>query len=109
VKAYAVTSSTRLAQLPNLPTLQEAGLKDVEVTVWHALYAPAGTPKPVIDRLHAALQKALADETILKRFTDLGTVTFPADQRSPAALSAYLKAQVARWAEVIKTSGIKPE
>jgi tripartite-type tricarboxylate transporter receptor subunit TctC len=109
IKAYAVTSKSRNEQLPKLPSMEEAGLKDFEVTVWHGLYAPANTPKPIIEKLNAALQKAVADPTILKRFTDLGTVVFPADQRSPTALNAYLKAQVAQWAEVIKSAGIKQE
>ena len=86
IKAYAVTASKRLEQLPKLPTLAEAGLPGFEVTVWHALYAPAGTPQPIVTKLNGALQKALADEAVLKRFADLGTLTFPSDQRSPAAL-----------------------
>ncbi len=109
IKAYAVTSAKRIDQLAKLPTLEELGMKGVEITVWHGLYAPAGTPKPIIDKLHAALQKALADDNIQKRFTDLGTLTFTADKRSPEALSAYLKSEVDRWGTAIKAAGIKPE
>ena len=109
IKAYAVTSANRIDQLAKLPTLEELGLKGVEITVWHGLYAPAGTPKPIVDKLHSALQKALADDNIQKRFTDLGTLAFAADKRSPEALSAYLKSEVDRWATAIKAAGVKPE
>ena len=77
--------------------------------MWHGLYAPAGTPKPIVDKLHSALQKALADDNIQKRFSDLGTLAFAADQRSPEALSAYLKSEVDRWGAAIKAAGFKPE
>ena len=76
--------------------LEELGLKGVEITVWHGPLRAGRTPKPIVDKLHSAFQKALADENILKRFTDLGTLTFPADKRSPEALSAYLKSEVER-------------
>jgi tripartite-type tricarboxylate transporter receptor subunit TctC len=109
VKGYAVTAGKRLEQVPSLPTMAEAGLPGFEVTVWHALYAPAGTPAPVVTRLHGALQAALADPTIQKRFTDLGTLLFPAEQRSPEALSAYLKAEVSRWGEAVAKAGVKGE
>lgn len=109
VKAYAVTSNKRIEQLPNLPTVVEAGIPGFEVTVWHGLYAPAGTPAPVVTKLHGALQTALADATIQKRFSDLGTLLFPADQRSPEALGAYLKGEVARWGEAVAKAGVKGE
>lgn len=109
VKAYAVTSSKRIEQLPNLPTVVEAGIPGFEVTVWHGLYAPAGMPAPVVAKLHGALQTALADATIQKRFSDLGTLLFPADQRSPEALGAYLKSEVARWSEAVTKAGVKAD
>jgi tripartite-type tricarboxylate transporter receptor subunit TctC len=109
VKAYAVTSGKRIEQLPNLPTVAETGIQGFEVTVWHGLFAPAGTPAPVVTKLHGALQTALADATIQKRFTDLGTLLFPAEQRSPEALGAYLKAEVARWGEAVTKAGVKGE
>jgi tripartite-type tricarboxylate transporter receptor subunit TctC len=77
VKVYGVTSAQRVASLPDIPTLQEQGLKGADVGIWHGLYAPKGTPKPVIDKLVAALQEALADPTVRQRFTDLGAVTWP--------------------------------
>lgn len=109
VKAFAVTAPRRIDQLPNLPTVTELGIADFDVAVWHALYAPAGTPKPVVDKLHGALQAALADATIQSRFTELGTVTFPADRRSPEALAAHLKSELARWNEAVTKAGVKAE
>lgn len=109
VKAYAVTAPRRIDQLPNLPTVAELGIDGFDVAVWHALYAPAGTPKPVVDKLHGALQAALADATIQTRFKELGTVLFPADRRSPDALAAHLKGELARWNEAITKAGVKAE
>jgi tripartite-type tricarboxylate transporter receptor subunit TctC len=105
VKAYAITSAQRVPSLPELPTLNEVGVKGAEVGIWHALYAPKGTPKPVVDRLVGAMQTALADETVNKRFADLGAVTYPKDKQTPAALQAHLKAEIAKWAPLIKNAG----
>jgi tripartite-type tricarboxylate transporter receptor subunit TctC len=108
VRAYAVTSTARVAQLPDLPTLQQAGLAGFEVTVWHALYAPRGTAEPVVQKLNQALEVALKDPQILARFADLGTVAFAEGQRGPAAARAQLEAEVAKWARVIREAGIPP-
>ncbi|HWA39406.1 MAG TPA: tripartite tricarboxylate transporter substrate binding protein BugD [Burkholderiales bacterium] len=105
VKVYGITSAKRVASLPDVPTLQEQGLKGADVGIWHALYAPKGTPKPVIDKLVGALQTALADETVNKRFADLGAVTFPKDKQTPAALQAHLKAEIEKWGPLIKKAG----
>ena len=75
IKVYGVTTKKRVASLPDVPTMDEAGLKGFEVSVWHALYAPKGTPKPVIDKLTKALQEALKDATVKQRFADLGDRT----------------------------------
>jgi tripartite-type tricarboxylate transporter receptor subunit TctC len=106
VKAYAVTSTKRVPSLKDLPTLQESGLKDFEVSVWHGLYAPKGTPKPIVDQLSAALRVALKDPTVTQRFADLGTEPEPADRATPAAHKAHLKAEVEKWAPVIKKAGV---
>jgi tripartite-type tricarboxylate transporter receptor subunit TctC len=105
VKVYGVTSAKRIASLPDVPTLEEQGLKGANIGIWHGLYAPKGTPKPVLDKLVASLQEALADEGVRKRFTDLGAVTYPKEQQTPAALEAHLKAEIEKWAPLIKKAG----
>ena len=76
------------------------------MTVWHGLYAPKGTPKPVIDKLVAALQASLKDPAVVKRFADLGTEPVSADKATPAALGAHLQAEIAKWAPIIKKAGV---
>jgi tripartite-type tricarboxylate transporter receptor subunit TctC len=105
VKAYGVTAPKRVASLPDLPTLQEQGLKGADVAIWHGLYAPKGTPKPVLDKLVSSMQEALKDPTVNQRFNDLGAITFPADKQTPAALQAHLKAEIDKWAPLIKKAG----
>ena len=105
VKVYGITSAQRVSSLPDVPTLQEQGLKGANVGIWHGLYAPKGTPKPVVDKLVSALQEALKDATVNQRFTELGAVTFPADKQTPAALQAHLKAEIDKWAPLIKKAG----
>jgi tripartite-type tricarboxylate transporter receptor subunit TctC len=105
VKAYAVTSPTRLSNLPNLPTVGEAGLPGLEVAVWHGIYAPKGTPKAAIDRLVTALQAALQDATVKARFADLGTEPVALAKATPDALRAHLKSEIDRWAPIIKAAG----
>ena len=106
VKVYGVTSKKRVPSLPEIPTLDEQGLKGFEVGIWHGLYAPKGTPKPVIDKLVAALQEAVKDETVKKRFADLGAEAYPADKATPAALGAHLKAEIDKWGPIIKKAGV---
>jgi tripartite-type tricarboxylate transporter receptor subunit TctC len=105
VKVYGVTSAKRVSTLPNVPTLQEGGLKGFEVGVWHGIYAPKGTPKPVVDRLVAALQAASKDPEFTKRMADLGATVYGADKMTPAAHAAHLKAEIERWAPIIKKAG----
>ena len=105
VKAYGLTAPKRVASLPDLPTLQEQGLKGADVAIWHALYAPKGTPKPVLDKLVSSMQQALKDPVVNQRFSELGAVTFPADKQTPAALQAHLKAEIDKWAPLIKKAG----
>jgi tripartite-type tricarboxylate transporter receptor subunit TctC len=105
VKAYGLTAPKRVGSLPDLPTLQEQGLKGADVAIWHGLYAPKGTPKPVLDKLVSSMQQALKDPTVNQRFAELGAVTFPADKQTPAALQAHLKAEIDKWAPLIKKAG----
>jgi len=105
VKAYAVTSAKRVPSLPNIPTMQEEGLKGFEVAIWHALYAPKGTPQPVIDTLVKANQAALKDPGVIKRFEDLGTEPVSPDKATPAYLQKFLAAEIAKWGPIIQKAG----
>ena len=105
VKAYAVTSPRRVPSLPDIPTLQELGLKGADVTIWHALYAPKDTPKPAIDKLVSSLQAALKDPVVNQRFAELGAVTVSPDRQNPEALHKFLKAEIDKWGPIIKKAG----
>lgn len=105
IKAYAVTTKTRVPSLSDLPTMDEAGIKGFEVAIWHGLYAPKGTPKAAIDKLVPALQAALKDPNVVQRFQELGTEPVAQDRATPAALGPFLKAEIEKWAPVIKAAG----
>jgi tripartite-type tricarboxylate transporter receptor subunit TctC len=105
VKVYGITSAQRVASLPDVPTLQEQGLKGADVGIWHGLYAPKGTPKPVLDKLVSSMQAALKEPEVRQRFTDLGALTYGPEKQTPAALEAHLKAEIAKWAPLIKKAG----
>ena len=106
IKVYAVTTKERVASLKEVPTAQEAGLPNFEVSVWHALYAPKGTPKPVVDRLTQALKVALKDKNVIDRFGDLGTAPVEEKRATPEALAAHLKAELEKWGPIIKKAGV---
>ncbi|HEV8390843.1 MAG TPA: tripartite tricarboxylate transporter substrate-binding protein [Dongiaceae bacterium] len=105
VKAYGVFADQRLGNLPDLPTVKEGGLDGLDFAIWHGLYAPAGTPEPIIDKLSEALKAALADPKVVQRFAELGTAPVPADKATPAALQAKLLAEIDRWKPVIEKAG----
>jgi tripartite-type tricarboxylate transporter receptor subunit TctC len=102
---YAVTTPKRVPSLPDVPTSAEAGLPTFQVTVWHGLYAPKGTPKAIIDRLDAALKVALKDPTLKQRFADLGTEPVADNLATPEALKAHLTSQIKLWDPIIKKAG----
>jgi tripartite-type tricarboxylate transporter receptor subunit TctC len=106
IKVYGVTTQKRIASLPNVPTMDEAGLKGFEVSVWHGLYAPKGTPKPVIDKLTSSLHVALKDDNVKLRFAELGTEPVAENRATPAALRAHLKAEIDKWTPIIKKAGV---
>jgi len=106
VKVYGVTSLKRLDALPNVPTLDEQGLKGFEVKVWHGLYTPKGTPAPVLDKLNVALRAALADPMVKTRLAELSSDIPPSDKITPAGLKNHLEAEIAKWGPVIKKAGI---
>lgn len=106
LKALGVSSPRRSPLVPDLPTIAEAGLPGYEISYWNAVYAPAGTPAPVIDRINALMQKAMTAETV-KRFVEQnGMEPFTC---TPAELASFQAAEYKRWGEVIKTAGIQPE
>lgn len=109
VRAYAVTSKTRLASAPDIPTVDEAGLPGFYMSIWHALWAPKGLPKDVSAKLVAAVREALADPAIRKRWDDLGQEVPPPEQQSPEALRAHHKAETDKWGPLIKQAGIKAQ
>lgn len=106
VKVYGVTTAARLASQPDIPTLDEQGLKGFNLVVWNGLYAPKGTPKPVLDKLVAALQTAVQDPLFKTRLGELGAEPVPLAKANPESLRALLKAEVEKWAPIIKSTGV---
>ena len=108
VIAYAVTTPKRLTTpvLKDLPTLQEVGLKGFEVTIWHGLYAPAGTPAEVLTKVNAALKVALKDADFLKKEEALGAVVVTDKRVEPAEHKKFVAAEIAKWSPIIKAAGV---
>lgn len=105
VKPIAVTVPVRAATLPKVPSSAEAGLPALETLAWTALFAPKGTPKPIVERLNAALDKAMRDETIAKRLADLGADLPAPDARTPQALGKLVRSEIDKWVPLIQASG----
>ena len=105
LRALAITSPRRLDTLKDVPTAAEAGLPGFELSVWHGMYAPKNTPKPVVDKIVASMQAALKDPELVKRFNDLGAVMETPDRQTPDALAKYLKSEIDKWAPIIKKAG----
>jgi tripartite-type tricarboxylate transporter receptor subunit TctC len=106
VKVYGVTTSTRLASLPDVPTLDEQGLKGFDLVVWNGLFAPRGTPKAALDKLVAALQVAVQDPAFRSRMADLSSEAAPLERATPDALRELLKAEVEKWTPIIHKAGV---
>ena len=106
IKAYGVTSKTRVPSLPDIPTLNEAGLTGFEVVIWYGLYAPKGTPKLILDKLVAALQSAVNDTTFKSRLAELGAEPVPVSKATPESLRTFLKSEIERWGPIIKKAGV---
>jgi tripartite-type tricarboxylate transporter receptor subunit TctC len=109
VKAYAVTSETRLAAAPEIPTLREIGIPALSYTTWAGLFAPKGTPKDILAKLNAAAVKALADAELNSRLAEFGFEVFPRKQQTPEALDAIQKADAEKWWPIIDKFGIKAQ
>jgi tripartite-type tricarboxylate transporter receptor subunit TctC len=105
IKVLAVTTPERVASLPNVPTSAEAGLPGFEVTVWHGLYAPKGTPAEIQQRLSKALQAALRDPRLIQRFAELGTAPVAQDRATPEAHRRFWQADIAKWRPIIQAAG----
>jgi tripartite-type tricarboxylate transporter receptor subunit TctC len=105
VRALATTGNTRSSVLPNIPTAGEAGVPGYEATIWLGLMAPAGTPKPVIDKLNAAVNAAIKRPDVIKLWTEQGVVPM---SMTPEEFDKYLRGDIVKWAEVVKKFGDKP-
>jgi tripartite-type tricarboxylate transporter receptor subunit TctC len=106
IKVYGVTTKTRVPSLPEIPTMQEAGLPGFEVSVWHGLYAPKGTPKAIVGQLTQGLRDALKDATVKQRFAELGAEPVSDSRVTPEALRAHLKAEIDKWGPIIRKAGV---
>jgi tripartite-type tricarboxylate transporter receptor subunit TctC len=109
VRAYAITAKSRIAAAPDIPTVDEAGLPGLYASVWNAFWAPAGTPREIVAKLNAAAETALADPQVQKRVVEMGLDMPPRELSTPAALSAYQKAETDKWWPIIKAAGLKGE
>ena len=109
IRAYAVTASARLPSAPDIPTVAEAGLPSLDISVWYGLWAPKGIPKEIIAKLNAAAVQALSEPTVRQRFAELGLDMPPRDRLTPEALAAHQKAEIEKWWPVIKGANIKTE
>lgn len=109
IKAYAVTAKARLAAAPDIPTVDEAGLPGLYVSVWYGIWAPRNTPRNVVARLNSAIVAALSDSTVRQRLAELGQEIPPREQQTPEALGAHHKAEIDKWWPLIKAAGIKGE
>jgi tripartite-type tricarboxylate transporter receptor subunit TctC len=107
IKAFGVFTEKRWFAAPEVQTIQEAGVPEVQFPFWHGLFAPRGVPKDVMTRIHAAVVEALADAAVRQRLTELGHEVAPLNQQNPEALAAYYKAELDKWTPIIKAANIK--
>lgn len=107
IKAYAITSPERHPSFPDVPSTRELGIPDVDITVWHGLYAPKGTPAQAVNKLNGALQVALKDAEVQQRLDSMGTNLFPENQRTPDAHAKHLANELTRFAKLVKDANLK--
>jgi len=106
LKAYAIIGRKRFAGLPSVPTMGELGYGKLDIDFWHMLLAPAGTPRPIVDKLNSALRVALADANVNKTFAEGGMDRYAQDEETPEAASALLKREIKLWGDVIRANHI---
>jgi tripartite-type tricarboxylate transporter receptor subunit TctC len=109
LKAYAIIGRTRFAGLPDLPTMGELGYKKLDLDFWHMLLAPAGTPRPILDKLNTALRAALADARVQKTFAEGGMDLYPPGEETPEAAHALLKREIKLWGDVIRANNFSAQ
>ena len=109
LKAYGVLMPKRWWAAPEVPTLDELGVPGTYATFWHGIWAPKGTPKPIIDKLDLAFVDTLADPAVQQRFKDIGQEMWPVAQQNPAGLAAQQKAEIEKWFPIVEAAGIKPQ
>lgn len=105
IRGYAITTATRAVALPNVPTTAEAGLPAMQMSGWNMLYAPAGTPRPVVERLNAALLAVLRNEAVTRRMVELGSMPATGANTTPAGAQAFWHAEIARWKPLLEAAG----
>jgi len=109
LKAFAVTAPQRLAVLPDVPTVDEAGLAGLQISLWYALWVPAGTPPEIVAKLNAAVRDAQSDPATRARLAEVDMQVPPPEEQSPEALHALQEAEVKKWWPIVKGAGLKPE
>jgi tripartite-type tricarboxylate transporter receptor subunit TctC len=109
IKTYAVLAKRRWFAAPEIPTSEELGVPGINISFWHGLWVPKGTPKEIVVTLNAAVVAALADPTVRKRLTDIGQEIFPRDKQTPEALYAFHRDEIEKWWPIIKAANIRAE
>jgi tripartite-type tricarboxylate transporter receptor subunit TctC len=107
IKGYGITARQRLASVPDVATLPEQGYEAIDLQLWHALFVPSGTPRPIIERLNQVLRLALADAKVIKNFAVNEAAVFPAAQQTPEAATRMVHAEIVRWGEIIRANRIE--
>jgi tripartite-type tricarboxylate transporter receptor subunit TctC len=109
IRPYAITDDKRVESLPDVPTVDEAGLKGFHMTLWSGLWLPKGTPKDIVAKINAAAVNAMKDPAVRKKFLDLGLEVPAEDRLTPEVLGAFQKAEIAKWWPMIKAANVKVE
>jgi tripartite-type tricarboxylate transporter receptor subunit TctC len=109
IRTYAVLAPTRWFAAPEIPTSDELGVPGINISFWHGLWVPKGTPKDIVAKLNDVVVAALADPTVRKRLADIGQEIFPGDKQTPEALQAFHRAEADKWWPIIKGANIKAE